>query len=395
MLYGLDQEALACLRFPCGEYPKDEIREMARRAGLPNADKADSQDICFIPNGDYRAFVAKHAGTSPGRFEDMDGRPLGEHQGHEFFTIGQRRNLGAQGPEPRYVVEIDATTSTVVIGGKDDVYATAAWIEGARYVAGHAPEAPFAATAKHRYKAPETEVMVYPGPEAGAARVEFAQRQRAVTPGQALVLYRDGEVIGGGVIRKAARAVTEGRPRVNLQAFRDQDVRAAPRRSRRGDRRSDPGRGRMAPLAGGQPHRLPAVAHDRVEDGWIQRVIQREKHLWVRAGWAVRFGMPEDQRDMGFDYREEQIRSFAVPQLSLLRDYFNAVRGGSLDFLASWDPDDDDAEHRAPLGRHGRDGGDTGAARVGDEPARGAGLLPQGLATRAATARLHGAALAF
>ena len=211
VLYGLDQEALARLRFPCGEYPKDEIREMARRAGLPNADKADSQDICFIPNGDYRAFVAKHAGASPGRFEDMDGRPLGEHQGHEFFTIGQRRNLGAQGPEPRYVVEIDAATSTVVIGGKDDVYASAAWIEGARYVAGSAPEAPFAATAKHRYKAPETEVMVYPGPEAGAARVEFAQRQLAVTPGQALVLYRDGEVIGGGVIRKAARAVADGR----------------------------------------------------------------------------------------------------------------------------------------------------------------------------------------
>ena len=115
---------------------------MARSAGLPNADKADSQDICFIPNGDYRAFVAKHAGASPGRFEDMDGRPLGEHQGHEFFTIGQRRNLGAQGPEPRYVVEIDAATSTVVIGGKDDVYASAAWIEGARYVAGQCAGGP-------------------------------------------------------------------------------------------------------------------------------------------------------------------------------------------------------------------------------------------------------------
>ena len=88
----------------------------------------------------------------------------------------------------------------------------------------------------------------------------------------------------------------------------------------------------------------------RVEDGWVQRVIQREKHLWVRAGWAVRFGMPEDQRDMGFDYREDQIRDFAPPPLELLRDYFDAVRGGTLDFLASWDPGADDAEHRAPWG---------------------------------------------
>ncbi len=212
VLYGLDQESLARLRFPCGEFPKDDIREMARRAGLPNADKADSQDICFIPNGDYRSFVAKHAGASPGRFVDLDGRPLGEHKGHEFFTVGQRRNLGALGPEPRYVVEIDADTSTVVIGGKHDVYASAASIEGVTYVAGRVPDAPFAATAKHRYKAAESEVIVYPGPEPGAARVEFAERQRAVTPGQALVLYRDGEVIGGGVIRKAARAVAEGSP---------------------------------------------------------------------------------------------------------------------------------------------------------------------------------------
>ena len=120
--------------------------------------------------------------------------------------------LGRSAPNPRYVVEIDADTSTVVIGGKDDVYASAAWVEGMSYVAGRAPATPFTATAKHRYKATESEVMVYPDPEAGAARVEFAERQRAVTPGQALVLYRDGEVIGGGVIRQAARAAVEGRP---------------------------------------------------------------------------------------------------------------------------------------------------------------------------------------
>ena len=204
VLYGLGQQALAQLRFPCGEYPKDEIREMAERAGLPNADKPDSQDICFIPNGDYRAFVAKHGGTSPGRIVDGEGRQVGEHGGHEFFTVGQRRNLGAHGLEPRYVVEIDAATSTVMIGGKDDVYASTAWIEGVSYVSGEAPSEPFEAMAKHRYKAPEAEATIHP--EDGGARVEFAKRQRAVTPGQAIVLYRGEEVIGGGTIREVARS---------------------------------------------------------------------------------------------------------------------------------------------------------------------------------------------
>ncbi len=88
----------------------------------------------------------------------------------------------------------------------------------------------------------------------------------------------------------------------------------------------------------------------RVEDGWIQRVIQGEKHLWVRAGWARRFGMTEDQRDMGYNYSEEQVRDFKVPNLTLLIDYFNAVRGGTLAFLTQWDSNLIGAEHRAPWG---------------------------------------------
>ncbi len=204
VLYGLGQEALSSLRFPCGEHTKDKLRELAEHAGLPNAAKPDSQDICFIPSGDYRSFVAKHGGTSPGRVVDMEGSVLGEHQGHEFFTVGQRRHLGAHGPEPRYVVEIDAATSTVVLGGAEDVFATAAWVEEMSYVSGVGPNAPFDATAKHRYSARESEVSVHPAD--GGVRIEFAERQRAVTPGQALVLYRGEEVIGGGKIRKVTRA---------------------------------------------------------------------------------------------------------------------------------------------------------------------------------------------
>ncbi|MEE9285279.1 MAG: tRNA 2-thiouridine(34) synthase MnmA [Dehalococcoidia bacterium] len=202
VLYGLGQSELSRLLFPVGEYSKPQIRRIAREAGLSLADKPDSQDICFIPDGDYRAFVAGRIEPTPGRVVDTEGNVLGQHQGIEFFTIGQRRNLGVAGGSPRYVVAIDADSATVVVGDEGQVYSDTLWAEEVSYVSGQAPEGPVEVAVKYRYKSVEAPAVLYP--EGRAARVEFAEPQRALTPGQAAVFYREDEVLGGGVIQRVA-----------------------------------------------------------------------------------------------------------------------------------------------------------------------------------------------
>ncbi|MCH7553575.1 MAG: tRNA 2-thiouridine(34) synthase MnmA [Chloroflexi bacterium] len=201
VLYGLGQDTLRRLLFPIGGYPKSEIRVMARDAELALADKPDSQDICFIPDGDYRRFVAAHGETSPGRIVDTAGNVLGEHRGIELFTVGQRRNLGIASQEPRYVVAIDVETSTVVVGDDGETHASSLWAEQVTYVGGTAPDSLMHITAKYRYNSVAAEAILYPDGE--RARVEFAQPQRALTPGQAVVFYQGDEVLGGGVIERA------------------------------------------------------------------------------------------------------------------------------------------------------------------------------------------------
>ena len=200
VLYTLRQAELRRLLLPVGEYPKAEIRKMAEEAGLPVAQKPDSQEICFIPDGDYREFVGQRSRPVPGDFVDTSGSVIGTHPGIQFFTVGQRRGLGLNGNsgEPRYVVRIDASTNGVVLGREDELYRTDLWASDVNFISGEIPDEPVEVEAKIRYKATESPATVTAlGDE---AQVRFSKPQRAVTPGQPVVFYVGPRLIGGGTI---------------------------------------------------------------------------------------------------------------------------------------------------------------------------------------------------
>jgi tRNA-specific 2-thiouridylase len=206
-LYDLTQDQLAAARFPVGGLTKAEVRAHARRANLPTADKEESQEICFVPAGTRAGqFVAEHAGAlgltlpaAEGRIEDAGGRSLGTHAGHYRFTIGQRRGIGVAATERLYVLSVDAAENRVVVGPGRDLETREASVADVRWI-GTAPGAAFAAAARIRHHAPAATATVFPGPDR-TARVVFDAPVRAVTPGQACVLYDGDFVLGGGVIR--------------------------------------------------------------------------------------------------------------------------------------------------------------------------------------------------
>ena len=173
---------------------------MAAEAGLPVADKPDSQEICFIPDDNYRAFLADRTSPQPGDYVDLEGAVLGRHPGVQFFTIGQRRGLGLDGGsgEPRYVVKIDPSSNRVTLGGQDDLYRSRMWASRINFPSGMADGESRHVTAKIRYKASESPATVTV--RDGYAEVLFNAPQRAVTPGQAVVFYEDDELVGGGII---------------------------------------------------------------------------------------------------------------------------------------------------------------------------------------------------
>ena len=205
VLYNMGQEELERVLFPVGEYTKPEIRRIAAEAGLSVADKPDSQEICFVPDGDYRSFMRRHSDVSPGSIIDSSGRVLGTHSGIELFTVGQRRSLGVQSKKPMYVLGIDAERRTVMVGGQEELFSDTLWADRVSYVSGSPPTGPVEVTAKFRYKSPEVEAALYP--DGGSAMVRFARPQRALTPGQAVVFYNGDEVLGGGVIQRVAEPV--------------------------------------------------------------------------------------------------------------------------------------------------------------------------------------------
>lgn len=206
VLYGLGQQELAHTLFPVGDFPKDEIRLIAKRAGLPNADKADSQEICFVPDGDYRSFLRKHVEPAPGKIVDKTGAHIGEHDGVGSFTIGQRRNLGLQRPTATYVTSINAEARTVTVGSEPELYLRSLEATGVHYISGNSPQKPFVANVKYRYNSAEAPATITPSDD--VTTVDFLEPQRALTPGQAVVFYRKDEVLGGGIIERVPSLAT-------------------------------------------------------------------------------------------------------------------------------------------------------------------------------------------
>ena len=205
VLFGMTQAQLDRTLLPVGGYRKDDIRRMALDAGLITADKPDSQDICFIPLGDYREFLKQRASATPGEIVELDGTVVGTHQGIEFFTVGQRRGLGLPhtAGEPRYVVRLEAEGNRVVIGPESALYADEMWVSGVNYIGGQVPADGTPASVKIRYKAYEAPATLHPRPT--GAIVRFREPQRSVTPGQAAVFYHGDNMIGGGTIEPADR----------------------------------------------------------------------------------------------------------------------------------------------------------------------------------------------
>ncbi len=208
VLFGMTQDQLSRTLLPIGDYRKEEIRQIALESGLITADKPDSQDICFIPLGDYREFLRQRSAGVPGEIVELDGSVVGEHQGIEYFTVGQRRGLGLPktAGEPRFVVRLEEDTNRVVVGPESALYADETWVSGVNYISGEWPAEGMSVSVKIRYKSFEAPATLHPRP--GGAIVRFREPQRAVTPGQAAVFYDGDVLIGGGTIEPPETAPT-------------------------------------------------------------------------------------------------------------------------------------------------------------------------------------------
>ena len=201
VLYHLTQAELAKTLFPLGDLTKSEARALAAENGFLNAAKPDSQDICFVPDGDYAAVIARYTGkTEPeGDFVLPDGSVIGRHKGISRYTVGQRRGLGVAYSEPLYVKRILVAENKVLLGRDEDLYGTSCDVSDVNWIAGETPSAPVRCAVKIRYRQTEQSATVTPL-ENRRAHVEFDSPQRAITPGQSAVFYNGDEVLGGGEI---------------------------------------------------------------------------------------------------------------------------------------------------------------------------------------------------
>jgi tRNA-specific 2-thiouridylase len=206
MLHMLGQRELARSTFPVGTFEKSETRSLAERFGLPVATKPDSQELCFAPSGAAHEFAraaAPHL-LSEGDIIEADGTMLGRHEGTFAFTVGQRRGLGIALGSPAYVLELDASSNRVIVGPEELLARRGLRADRFSWVAGYPPrDDPFEAEAKIRYRGPSVPAVVTPGTE--GVMVEFGASQRAVAPGQSVVVYRGDEVLGGGRIVSSFR----------------------------------------------------------------------------------------------------------------------------------------------------------------------------------------------
>lgn len=207
-LYSLTQHQLSHTLFPLGGLTKGEARQIAEEQGFITARKRDSQDICFVPGGDYVRFMKEYTGKNypAGDYLDLSGKVVGRHQGAVCYTLGQRKGLGIALGTPAYVCAKDMQKNTVIVGPNEALFSIALLADNWNWIPFPALTAPLQVTAKIRHSQMEQPATVYPE-ENGFARVEFQQPQRAITPGQAVVLYQGDMVIGGGTITEAISTI--------------------------------------------------------------------------------------------------------------------------------------------------------------------------------------------
>jgi tRNA-specific 2-thiouridylase len=211
-LWPLTQDQLAAARFPVGDLSKTAVRDRARALGLATADVPESQEICFIPDDDYRDFLRRRALQvfRPGPIVDGRGTRLGHHAGVANFTVGQRRGLGIASGRPLYVTALDPTRNAVVVGPAEELETDGLWAEQVNLIAVEALDGPLPVAAKIRHAHRPARAVLHPAPGGEgrglSAEVRFAEPQRGVSPGQSVVFYQGDLVVGGGVIARSARA---------------------------------------------------------------------------------------------------------------------------------------------------------------------------------------------
>ena len=197
-LYTLGQNELQHLLLPISNLRKAEVRRLSTEMGLPTATRRESQDICFIPDNDYRSFIAKHIPLKFGDIVDTNGKVLGRHSGLAQYTVGQRQGLGLASNKRLYVLRLDVANNRLVVGIKGQLLSNRLFASKLSWVSGKAPKEPINIVAKLRYRSPEVTAKLHLND--GVAEVNFQQPQRAIAPGQAIVFYQGDTVLGGGII---------------------------------------------------------------------------------------------------------------------------------------------------------------------------------------------------
>lgn len=210
-LYHLKQETLAHFLLPLGSYTKRHTRELAEGYGLPVAHKPDSQEICFVPHDDYKAYLQAKIpeALKPGDICDSKGRVLGHHQGLPFYTIGQRKGLGIAAEKPLYVLRLDEEKNRIIVGGNDEIYTKIFYAKDLNWIAFDFLDAPLYTSAKIRYGKREAPALVEPL-ERDTIKITFDNPERAVTPGQSVVFYEGDTVVGGGTIMNSRTMMSKG-----------------------------------------------------------------------------------------------------------------------------------------------------------------------------------------
>jgi len=204
-LYGLSQKQLSYIEFPLGGLEKSEVRKIAKQYGLRVAEKKESQGVCFVTEGTVADFIKKEITVSPGNIVNTKGEIVGHHEGYIFYTIGQRKKIGGGYREPMFVVAIDPLKNEIVIGNKDELYGKKLKYIAGHFIPGKEPRWPLKCTAKIRYNSDDVdcEVTKIKSEYGKHYSASFNKPQRAITPGQSIVLYQEDIVLGGGIIEKA------------------------------------------------------------------------------------------------------------------------------------------------------------------------------------------------